>query len=91
MPKRKEKPILVRLLNTVCAFTLIGSVIYILITGITLIPSLIILAALGGISGPVFSSSEGILECFAGILEAIFQGIVGVFETIGEIFSSIFG
>lgn len=91
MQNRKQKPIYIRLLNTVCAFTLIGSVIYIFIAGISLIPSLIILAALGGISGPVVSGSGSILECFVGILEAIIQGVVGVFETIGEIFSSIFG
>jgi len=89
MTERKKKPIAIRILNTVCAFGLIGSAVYIFFAGITLIPSLILLAAIGGISGPVVAGgSEGILECFVSILESFVEGIVGVFEAIGNLFSS---
>ena len=92
MKKRNDKPILIRLLNTVSAFALIGSVIYLFVAGISLIPSLVLLAALGGLSGPVVSGgAEGIFDCLASILEAFVEGLIGVFETIGEIFGSIFG
>jgi len=91
MKEHKKKPITIRLLNTVSAFALIGTAIYIFFAGISLIPSLVLLAAIGGISGPVLAGgSEGILECLVGILESFVEGVIGVFETIGDIFSSIF-
>ena len=91
MTEQKQKPVAVRLLNTVCAFTLIGSAVYIFFVGIDLIPSLIFLAAIGGLSGPIVISggSEGILDSLAGIFEAFFEGLLGVFETISNIFGSI--
>ena len=92
MSKRKDKPMAIRLLNTVCAFMLIGSAIYIFIFGINLIPSLFLLSAIGGISGPVvLGSGDGIVECLVGVFEAFVEGVLGVFETIGDIFGSIFG
>lgn len=93
MKDQKQKPIAIRLLNTVCAFMFIGCVIYIFFVGITLIPSLILLAAIGGVAGPVIvlGGSEGTLEFLIGILEAFVEGVLGVFETIGDIFGSIFG
>lgn len=93
MKDRKQKPIALRLLNTVSAFMLIGCAVYIFFVGINLIPSLILLAAIGSLSGPVVISggSEGILDCLIGILEAFVEGVVGVFETIGDIFGSILG
>lgn len=93
MAEQKEKPIAVRLLNTVCAFLLIGSAVYIFLVGIGLIPSLIFLAAIGGLSSPIVVSggSESIFDSFASVFEAFVGGIIGVFETIGDIFGSIFG
>jgi hypothetical protein len=93
MKDKKQKPIAIRLLNTVSAFMLIGGAVYIFFAGITLIPSLIFLAAIGALSGPVIilGGSEGTLECLIGILEAFVEGILGVFETIGDIFGSILG
>jgi len=92
MNKRKDKPIFIRLLNTVSAFTLIGATIYLFFAGISLIPSLVLLVAIGGLSGPVVAGgTEGVLDCFVSIIESFFEGLIGVFETIGELFGSIFG
>lgn len=92
MTEKKEKPIAIRLTNTLCAFLLIGTAIYVAFAGITLIPSLLFLSALGGLAAPVVvGGSEGSLECFMGILEAFVDGIAAFFEAIGEIFGSIFG
>ena len=92
MKEREKKPIAIRLLNTVSAFALIGAAIYIFFAGISLIPSLVLLAAIGGVSGPVLADGgEGIIECLVGIFESFIEGVIGVFETIADIFGSIFG
>jgi len=92
MKEHEKKSIPIRLLNTVSAFALIGAAVYIFIVGFSLIPSLILLAAIGGLSGPVLvGGSEGILECLTGILESFVEGVAGVFSTIGDFFGSIFG
>jgi hypothetical protein len=92
MKNRKDKPLLIRLLNTVSAFTLIGAVIYLFIAGMSLSLSLILLSALGGISVPVVASgSDGFFDCVASIFEAFIEGIIDIFATIGELFGSLFG
>ena len=90
---KEKKPLALRLLGTISTFVLLGSIIYILILGIDLTSGLILLSAIGGISGPVIlsGSSESILEIITGIFEVLIEGITGVFEIIGDIFGSIFG
>jgi hypothetical protein len=83
--EEQKKHIFIRLINSVSAFTIIGVSIYILFAGIELIPTLFLMAALGGHSGAVlFSGScEGIFEFISRLLEAFIEGVVGFFESIG--------
>lgn len=89
MVERKQKHLIIRLINSISAFTVIGVSIYILFAGIELIPTLFLMAAIGGHSGVVIFSGgyEGVFEFISGILEAFIEGLVGVFEFIGNIFN----
>lgn len=91
MNDKEQKPLRIRILASLSSLVLIGAAIYIFFTGMELILALILIAAFGGLAGPVVASSEGLLECLMGILEAFFLGILGIFEAIAEGVSSIFG
>ena len=93
MKDRKTKPLWIRLLGTVSAFTIIGACLYMYFVSANLVSGLVLLAALGGLSGPVVISggTEGVLDCLIGILEAFIEGVFGVFGMIAEAMTSLFG
>ncbi|WP_154222958.1 hypothetical protein [Marinicella rhabdoformis] len=91
MSKRKDKPVLMRLLFSVASFVLLGSLIYVLNAGFNLYASTLITSAVLSLAVPSVLSGEGVLEIVTGFFEAFFGGLIdlvaGFFEAIGSIFS----
>jgi hypothetical protein len=87
---KENRPLGLRLLNTLCAFSLLGVVGWGLVAGLDFVFVGIAVLALGAISVSPTVSANGFLDVIGGILEAVVEGIVGVFEVIADVFSSIF-
>ncbi len=91
MGKKEKRSLGLRLLNSLCAFAIIGAAIYTFVAGFQLAVVGIAALALAGIAVPAAASGDGILEIFAGIFEGLIEGVLGVFEAILEFFSGLFG
>ncbi len=91
MGNRKDKPMGLRLLSSVAAFLLIGSVVYILVSGISFYSSAILVAAILGLGGPSVTAGEGIVEMIVGFFESFLDGIMEVIGGIFDVIGSIFG
>ena len=91
MSKKKKRPLSLRLLNSLCAFALIGAVAYVFVAGFQLAAVGVAALALAGVAVPAAISEDGVVEIFVGIFEAIIEGIVGVSEAILDFFSGLFG
>ena len=91
MGNRKEKPIGMRLLSSIAAFLIIGSVIYIFVTGINFYVGVVLVAAILGLGVPAVSAGESFLEAITGFFEAFFDGVMEVIGGIFDAISSIFG
>ncbi len=91
MSDKQEKPIQVRVLNAVVSLALLASVVYILVAGIDLASSLILLAAIGGLAGPIVVSGAGVVEAVVGMFEAFVEGVLEILSAIADLLSSIFG
>ena len=91
MSKRKDKPILMRLLFSVASFVLLGSLIYIVNAGINMYSGALLATAVLGLGVPTVISGDGFLEMITGFFEAFFEGLIdvvaGVFEAITSIFN----
>ena len=91
MGNRKSKPIGVRLLSSVAAFLLIGSVLYIFIAGINLYSGAVLASAVLGLGVPSVSAGESVMEMIAGFFETFFDGLMEVIGGIFDAISSLFG
>ena len=91
MSNKENHSTKIRLLNSVCAIALLGSVIYIMVAGFEAMAMGMLALSLAGIAGPVVVSVEGILEVVTGIFEAIVEGVVAIFEAIASALSGLFG
>ena len=91
--KRKERPVLLRIVNAISAVVFVLSCIFILIWGVSLAAVSGTALAFCCIAVPVAFTGEGIVEISLAILEALFHAvvdaIVGIFEAISSAFSSI--
>jgi len=90
MKNKKKKSLKIRVLNSICAFVLLISVIFIWATGFDYISTGIMTAALISLATPVVLSGEGFIDVISGIFEAIFEGVLAIFEGIAEVISGIF-
>ena len=89
MPQKEKRPVLLRLFNSLCAFSIIGAAIYLLFVGLETVPVLLLLVACAGIATPASIGSDGLLDAIGSIFEALLEGIMGIIETIGDIFSGV--
>ena len=91
--KRKERPILLRILNAISAVVFMLSCIFILVWGVSFAAVSGAVVALCCIAVPVALTGEGIVEISLAIIEALFHAVidafVGIFEAISNAFSSI--
>ncbi len=90
MSKRKEKPVLMRLLFSVASFVLLGSLIYMVNAGVNMYSGAFLAAAVLGLGVPSVVSGDGFLEIITGFFEAFFGGLAdlvsGIFEAITSVF-----
>lgn len=91
MNEKVKKSILLRITNSICAFALLGAVIYMVFAGFQAAALGVLFLSLAGIAGPVVASGEGLFEILAGVVEAIFEGIAAVFSAIADAIGGLFG
>lgn len=91
MGNRKSKPIGMRLLSSVAAFLLLGSVIYILVAGFTLYAGAVLAFAVLGLGVPSVSGGDSIMEMIVGFFESFFDGLMEVVGGIIDAISSLLG
>lgn len=91
MGNRKDKPPVMRLLFSLSAFALMGSVIYIIAAGFNAYSSVILVSAVLGLGVPSVASGDGLLDMVSGFFECFFEGIVDVVAGIAEAIGSLFG
>ena len=91
MGNRKDKPLQLRLLTTLGAFLLIGSVIYMAVSGFNFYVGAILASAILSLGVPSVVSSDSVFEVVIGFFEAFIDGIVEVVSGIFDAISSIFG
>lgn len=84
--RRQNKSFGMRLLNTVAAWMVLGSVIYVLIAGLNPPTAILITVGVLGLGAPSVASGEGVWDMVSGFFEAFFDGIMGVLDAISSIF-----
>ena len=87
---RKQKPLMIKVLNSVCACTLIGCLIYIVFAGFHAVVLGAMVIALACAATPVVIAGEDFLEILLGIIEALVDGIMVIVEGIISAISGIF-
>lgn len=87
----KEKSPLVRLLGISCSLLLLGSFVFIVISGFSYIAGAIVAASILGLAGPSVVSGEGILDILSSIVEMIVAGVQALCEMVINAITSIFG
>ena len=90
MSEKKNRSVWVRILASVSSLAVIFSIVYILIAGVDALSTLVLLAAIGGLTGPAVVAGEGILEIIVGIFEMFLEGIGSILEAIADVFGSLF-
>lgn len=91
MKAKDKKPVGIRVLNSLCAVALLGSIIYSLVAGFEAMAIGVLALSLVGATAPVVASGEGFLEVLSGVFEALTEGIVSIFEAIADAIASLFG
>lgn len=91
MVNKKNKPWYLRLLGSISAFVLLGSVLYVFFTGFNLVSSALLVAGVSGLVVPAVVSGDTFFEMVLGGFEAFFDGIMEVVGGIFDFISSIFG
>ena len=85
--KRKEKPILLRILLTISTFALLGAAGFIYFSGVTITSGIVLGLALAGIITPAVGEGGGVLEMLFGVFEALIDGLMGVVDAITGVFN----
>ena len=89
--KGRKYSLLVRFLGASCTFLLLGSVFYIVASGLSFVSGFLLAASITGLVGPSVVSGDGFFEMVTGVFELILEGIQTIFEVIFDTISSIFG
>ncbi|PID62502.1 MAG: hypothetical protein CR974_03490 [Gammaproteobacteria bacterium] len=87
---RKDKSIGLRLLSSISAFMLIGTIIYIIVAGLSIFSGMLIVGAILGLGGPAAVTGEGVMDIISGFFTALFEGITEIFVVISDFFASMF-
>lgn len=91
--RRKERPILLRIVNAISAVVFVLSCIFMMVWGVSFAAVSGTMLAFCCIAVPVALTGEGIAEISLAIIEALFHAVidavVGIFEAISNAFSSI--
>lgn len=91
--KRKERPVLLRVVNAISALVFAFSLVFMLVWGVSLAVVSSAVLAFCCIVAPIAVAGEGLLEILSGSMEALFHAVidavVGIFEAISNAFSSI--
>lgn len=90
MTDKEQKPLKIRVLNSICASVLLVAIVYVTFAGFEAIAVGAMLVALAGAATPVVMSGDGILEMLVGIVEAIVEGVLTIVEGITSAISSLF-
>ncbi len=90
MKEKQKKHFGIRILNMVCALSLIGNSLYIFFIGLSFTPIFLLSMCIAGLAGPVvMGSSEGFLDSITQILGAFVEGVFEIFSIIGDFFGSL--
>ncbi len=81
----------VRFLGAFCTFLFIGTVIYIVVAGLSFVSGFIVAASFAGLVGPSVAAGDSFLDMLVGIFELVVESIQTIFEVIVDTISSIFG
>ncbi|PIE44722.1 MAG: hypothetical protein CSA45_05575 [Gammaproteobacteria bacterium] len=88
---RKDKSIGIRLLSAISAFMLIGTIIYIIVSGVSVFSGMLIVGSILGLGGPAAVTGEGVMDIISSFFTALFEGITEIFVVISDFFASMFG
>ncbi len=91
MGNRKDKPLQMRLLSSLAAFMLIGSLIYIVFSGLNFYVGALLAAGVLGLGIPSVAAGDSVIEMVAGFFEALIDGIMEVVSGIFDAICSMFG
>ena len=89
MANRKEKSLRIRFFSSACSITLIGTFIFILVSGFEALSGLLIATALVGAAAPSVIAGASFLEVLTGTLEVIVDGTLSILDAIVSIFGSL--
>ena len=91
--KRKERKLLLRIINAISSVALVISSIHLYFWGLSIAAVSGVVVAACCIGGPIVVAGEGAVEVFMGLVEVLFHAVIdaliGIFEAIGNAFSSI--
>lgn len=89
--KRKERKLLLRILNAISALVIVFSSIYMFVWELSVLAVAGVFVPLCCIAGPASVAGEGAVEIVLGITEALLHAVVdaviGVLEAIENVFS----
>lgn len=91
MTDKKHKPLIIRVLNALCACVLVGSLIYALVAGFGAFAVGAMMVALAGTATPVILGGGGVVEVLLGIVEALLEGVMAILEGIVSAIAGLFG
>ena len=91
--KRKERKLLLRILNAISAVVMVFSSIYLFAWEFSMLALAGIIVPLCCVAWPASIAGEGVIQIVFGVAEALLHGVVdsviGLVEGIGSAFSSI--
>ena len=91
MKNRENQSPKIKALNAICAFVLMGSVIYMLVAGVKIAALSAMVISLAGAATPVIMAGEGFVSVITGIFEALFEGVMVIIEGVADFISGLFG
>jgi len=81
----------VRVLSSVAAFLILGSLIYIYMAGVGFMSGSLFVGAVSGLGVLGVIEGDGVLDMMACFFESFFDGLMEVIGGIFDIISSVFG
>lgn len=91
--KRKERRLLLRIVNAIASLVLVVSCLYVFFWGVSAAAIAGAVVAVCCVGAPIVVAGEGAIEILVGVLEAlshaVIDALIGIFEAVGNAFSSI--
>lgn len=90
MAKERRFSFGTRVLGALCVVLAIGTLVWVLVAGISLVSGGLLALAVAGVATPCILAGESVSEIAVGIIELVVESISTLVEAVVDFFSSLF-